>query len=165
MVLLLEGPEKSGKTTLAREIIKQSRVLKVDAVHASNRGCAHPQHYSDLMALGDAPDVLVVMDRAWPSECVYSKLLNRQSALMPFEEHRFEAELDLVGLKYILAPVERREPLDETDYQVSYDAERQMYLDYSAACMKYRVLTTWDVDAATGEIIAELRKMQQRKSL
>lgn len=160
MYILLEGPEKVGKSSLARSLVERSRSLDVDAVHVSSRYHAklNLRVYWDVLMLGKRRDLLVVADRAWVSEVVYSKLLGRRSPIYSAEhaERLFGAAMGAVGIGVILAPPRRRAPLDESDLQIPYNRESTAFIQYGLN-WGYTVITQdWEVPTLTEQLLSLL---------
>ena len=156
MIVLLSGPEKVGKTTLAREIVRQSRALGVHAIHG---GMRRPEPFSvdgflEMVKLGCRTDMLVVMDRGWPDEVAYTKLLQRAS---PIKSERWVEwclgdVMRTCGTGYMLVPGARREELDDSDIKVDYQAEREEFVRYGEA-WGYEIVNDWSPEQLAGQII------------
>jgi hypothetical protein len=78
MIVLIEGGEKAGKTTLATELVKVLNLAGKKAVYR-HWGPFEPEEFAQVVQ-GEADDPVVhVWDRGWLSETVYAKLLNRKN--------------------------------------------------------------------------------------
>lgn len=133
MIVLITGPEKTGKTTAALELVKRSRELQLHAVYATLRRYEKldPSVYTDLVKLGCRTDTLVVMDRGWPDEFVYGNLLNRPQAFdNSWAEWCLGSVVRMVGGLYVFCPPHRLAELDDTDLQVHYAAESAVFRAY-----------------------------------
>ena len=77
-LIIVEGPDRSGKTTLAKYIAEQTKGIYI---HASGDKTLHAgmmaYHKSILhtAAFARQQGHMVVLDRLWPSESVYGELL------------------------------------------------------------------------------------------
>lgn len=79
-VIVLEGPEKSGKSTLAAELARRgARIRKWGPL--DDEKWAADLAYSEVLAADTASPDIVVWDRSWASEAVYGALLNRDRRL------------------------------------------------------------------------------------
>lgn len=164
MIVLLTGPEKVGKTTLANEVLRKSREMGVHAVYATLRrpDPLDPDAYLELLKLGCRTDTLVVMDRGWPDEMVYSKLLDRPSPIKSeaWAEWCLGAVMRTVGWGYALVPAKRREELDRTDIQLPYDLERREFTRYGHQ-WGYDVVTEWTPWHLANHIMLSVQAAQQ----
>lgn len=75
MIVVVVGPEKAGKTTLCREMVRQA-TLKGQEVDYQHRTGKEPFSKADSMVLmhHDEPRHLSLYDRAWPCAAIYSML-------------------------------------------------------------------------------------------
>jgi hypothetical protein len=155
MIVMITGPEKVGKTTLAREVVRQSRRLGVHAVHAAFRrpDQLNPTAYLDMVKMGARSDTLVVMDRGWPDEMVYGDLLRREPAIKSeaWAEWCLGAPMRTAGMGIVLAPPRRRAQLEDNDLQIEYEDERRRFVSYGLK-WGYSVIPAMDVDT---EVLAE----------
>jgi len=78
VIFLIDGPEKAGKTTLISELASSNSSIKV-----RHWGPVDPDDrvYLELLKHDALSPNIFVWDRAWPSEHVYAKLLNRNRRL------------------------------------------------------------------------------------
>lgn len=133
MFILLTGPEKAGKTTLAAKLLAAECRLHV--VHARMRrpGEVDGREYLHLVKLGACSRALVVVDRGWPDEFVYTRLLGRRS-LMPsaaWNEWCLGEPARQVGVTALVLPTERLAPLDDSDFQLSWEVESTAFREYA----------------------------------
>jgi hypothetical protein len=129
-IIVLDGPENVGKTTLAMEIVRQNPgaryrhwgPVKHDEVYA-------PALMEDIMLGG-----LVVWDRSWASEHVYSKLLNRTKHRLgddPFlGEWLYTRAVLSVGCCFMVVGDEIQ-PHDEDDLPVDPVEEQNEFTGYA----------------------------------
>lgn len=78
-VVLLEGPDGAGKTTLAEHLCK-----KYDGhyVHRTwHKGMDVWSHHSEALEIANerSANQLVVIDRLWPSEAIYGRVFRKES--------------------------------------------------------------------------------------
>lgn len=133
MLITIDGPEKVGKTTLARALQRMygAQIRKWGPIS---------EHYEYAGPLKDdiersARGRLVVWDRAWASEHVYAVLMKRDGHIMGKDpwagEWMHGRACDAVGLKVIMlgptdiAPVVAAR--DETDLPVDPAKERELF--------------------------------------
>lgn len=82
---VFDGPEKSGKTTIIREVNRQlnesspitSQVVKWGPVDPDDR--VYTNHIAN--AVGDSSNTVTLWDRSWAAEHVYARMLNRDRRL------------------------------------------------------------------------------------
>jgi hypothetical protein len=163
MYIMITGPEKTGKTTLAHAIARESRHIGVDAVHISSR--YHPRLdpgvYLAGLTLGFRDDMLVIADRGWPDELVYAAYFDRYSPIKSAEN--YERYLGEVGFGVTLAPPQRLGDLDEDDWRIPYDQERQLFIDLTQP-WGYLLFTEWDVSRLAKQLVVQVHeKWQQQK--
>jgi hypothetical protein len=105
-IIIIEGPDAVGKTTLARSIKK----LAPDAlyIHSRYHKDIWPYHAAALRrAVRHARIAPVIMDRHWPSECAYGRAF-RAGPAARYNERALYRVLERYGACYVLAapPVE-----------------------------------------------------------
>ena len=71
MLVVLEGPEKAGKTTVARHIMANLRKSNIVYRRHIKGDSNHQTIMNDLDFALSHPDDLIIFDRWWPSELVY----------------------------------------------------------------------------------------------
>jgi len=76
-VIVLDGPEKAGKTTLARQVM----ALDPSVRYRHWGPVASITEYDRPLVDDVPPDHLVIWDRSWASEHVYDRLLRRGAVL------------------------------------------------------------------------------------
>jgi len=144
-VIILEGPEKSGKSTLAVTLEKALSVAFDNVIIRHWEGRAIPDDSIYLKPLIRATSVssselIEIWDRGWPSEYVYGNLLSqpRRLANDPWlGEWLYGRAVQPDGLRVMLAgpSASRLQSLrDSSDLPVSPMAEKTMYIEYG---MKY----------------------------
>jgi hypothetical protein len=165
MFIIITGPEKCGKTTLARALQQQSRKLGIDAVHIAARGRLglDPSVYLDYVRLGQRSDVLVIADRGWPDEVIYSQLLQRPTAIPgeSWTEWCIGASALTNGCGVVLAPRERLAELEGNDHQLPYLIERDFFRGYGKR-RGYVVLHEWNVDEVVRNLLGFFATQQAR---
>ncbi len=145
MLIVVDGPEKTGKSTMVRHLatlLHNFNVVTINSRYTANRFAG----YMDALKMSTRPDTFVIMDRAWPSEAVYSTLLNRQAAYPDWWcEWCLGLPARTLGLVLFTNPPNRLGPLDSTDYVLDYEVERRAYEDY-AAYYGYETIDTTQID-------------------
>lgn len=137
-VLVLDGPEKAGKSTLAHEVI------------ARWQGRTEYRHWGpvrsiteylsaiiiDTGTLSGDPGRLIVWDRSWLSECVYPRLLNRPTdAPSPWHlEWLLGRAVMSMGMRVLVTPLSHMELVkrrDDSDHAVPAMDELSDFLRYA----------------------------------
>jgi hypothetical protein len=80
MLILIDGPEKAGKTTLIEYCRKEFSALGYN-VHVVKQGPWDPDDSiisADVKKHAQDRNIVYIWDRGWPSEEVYATLLNRK---------------------------------------------------------------------------------------
>ena len=131
MIVLIDGPEKAGKTTLISELKK-----RLNAESVSWGPVTGDTVYLQPLKEACASSRWVIWDRGWPSESIYSRLLHRGRRLEkePFlGEWLYGRAVQTCGLRVILLPgnvdevINRR---DKTDLPVDPVQEYMAYKTY-----------------------------------
>lgn len=140
MLIIIDGPEKVGKSTLIRRLAEKCRPLHAVVVASRYPSDFDASIFRDAVRLGARSDTVVVMDRAWPSDVVYSALVRHSDAAVPDVWYEWTLGLAAMtlGVRLVLAPPTRLAPLDLVDHVVDYDVER-------AAFVQYAKRWAWDV--------------------
>jgi hypothetical protein len=140
-LFVFDGPEKSGKSTIIREIAKiidiggvaSSRIVKWGPVEPDDRVYAE----AIKTASNFGPHTFVLWDRSWAAEHVYAAMLNRDRRLKddPWlgEWLHGRAASMLGGSTMVFSPsaewsIAHR---DDTDLQVDPHDERRRFFDYA----------------------------------
>lgn len=136
MIIMLDGPEKSGKSTLRKMLVEEAEARKWHVVQAHMKRPQPVDHkaYIHLLILGCRTDTLVIFDRSWISELVYNKLLHRKDTDLTREMvQTFNHILGLVGVGYILTdnPENLENLRSADDLPVSAYDENNLYLAYA----------------------------------
>lgn len=133
MILVLEGPEKSGKSTLANAIAEK---LNIKIRHW---GPVNPDDrvYTKYLIDESQNEEWIIWDRCWPSEHIYGKLLrrNRRLSYDPWlGEWLHGRAVQANGLRIIVLPstveqlINRR---DVSDLFVDPSKETRAYAKYA----------------------------------
>lgn len=153
MLILIDGPEKAGKTTLIAALAKDLKELKYKVeVHAQGPWSPNDAYVAPMVKAHTLDmSTYHIWDRGWPSEEVYATLLarTRRAQGNPFLMEWLHGRS--TPYKFILLPtdVSRLRVLrDDTDLPVDPEAEaaaftkyvaygyRLLYNDYTAASIK-----------------------------
>lgn len=122
-VIVIDGPDCSGKTTLANSIIEHfGGKEKVAYIHATYRfrtkmDVYHRAIYERAMKL--AQKMPVIIDRWWSSEIVYAKAFRGRTS-WPKNARIFDRLARRAGFMYIFAL-----PEDAEKYHEAWNAERE----------------------------------------
>lgn len=117
MNIIIEGPEKAGKTTLIDLVLRGFKPERTQRIHIHHRESEEPGSLGDgfgylyrFVSGLDSPEI-VTWDRGWISENVYGNLLEdgRHLAKDPFKSEWFYGRaLQGRGGKFVLLPDDRR---------------------------------------------------------
>lgn len=139
-VVVIDGPEKAGKSTLIKAFKKEMEACG-RTVNVTRWGPVDPDDrvYTDVLKANIRlkNGAVQVWDRAWPSEHVYGKLLNRQRRLAHdpwLGEWLHGRALYRHGVRAILLPsvwVEAATRRDKTDLMVNPADEFDAYKIYA----------------------------------
>lgn len=118
-VYVIEGPDCSGKTTLANEL---ARALGAKQIHLTYRWRSrmdlyHRWAYEKVQALRKQQPV--ILDRWWPSEVVYAKAF-RGGTPWPMNARHFDRMSRQAGFHYVFCL-----PEDRDNYFATWMEERQ----------------------------------------
>jgi hypothetical protein len=141
-ILLIEGPEKSGKTTLARQLLNNLP----GSTYTHWGPIASPDEYIEPMLAHAASPHVHIWDRGWPSESIYSSLMPGRVNLLGtawWGEWLFRRPALTGGMAIVLLGhssnelASRRTP---DDLPVDPAVERDAYNDY-AQNFRYPAMT------------------------
>lgn len=133
MLILLDGPEKAGKTTIANELARQ---LHGVVVHWGP--CTTDRVYKQGLQEAVALRQPVIWDRGWPSEHVYSKMLGRGRRLesdLWLGEWLYGRAFQTLGVRAIIAgppPTVLAALRTPDDLNVDPAIEQRLFVEYGA---------------------------------
>jgi hypothetical protein len=138
-VIIVDGPEKTGKTHTIARIIDELNGFGIPAERVHWGLVDDYDAYVPMLKEHTAKrDKVWVWDRAWPSEFVYGKLLNRESHTMTKDPWLgawcLDRAADANGLKVMLLPEDVTALMkvrDATDQKVHPQHEVEMYNLYA----------------------------------
>jgi len=175
IVLVFDGPEKAGKTTLCRRLQQHLRdntdIQYVDYLHWTGRADPDESIYRERLDihLGVDADYLSIWDRSWASEHIYGRLLkqNRNLANTLLEPY-WALEHDNL-LKYILLgpsvdQLERKR--DSTDLLIPVNTERYYFAIFGQLNYEWEVIQNewseiWTINFLDrmARMVTQLRKL------
>jgi len=164
-VILIEGPEKAGKSTLATALAKVLAPMtdRVEVRHMVGRAKPDDRVYSRQLAEDTAAgssDLIAVWDRCWPSEYVYGTLLHQDRRLAGdpwLGEWLYGRAVNANGLRVILPgpdSVTLAASRDNSDLPVDPGEEQRLYLAY-AFRFGWLVLERENIDDMTTRVVRE----------
>jgi hypothetical protein len=134
-LIIVEGPDASGKTTLAKFIARKHNGLYV---HMSGHKEYHPimtTYHRDWLDNIEwnvkSTGSLVVLDRTWLSELIYGSIFRPNAPLFPFQE--FQERIMLMGGLYIICA--GNSDLHEANKNKDHPYSRE---DYIKICSGYK---------------------------
>jgi hypothetical protein len=137
MIVVVDGPEKSGKSTMIADLVKtlshdgvETRVRKWGKVFPDDRVYLGPLS-EDI----DDVETVSIWDRSWASEHVYGKLLNRDRRLSHdswLGEWLYGRAVQAAGVRVMLTadPEELQARRDDTDLPVEPMTENNFFKYY-----------------------------------
>lgn len=181
MIIVIDGPEKAGKTTLIRALTGPLAEVTGLRVNVRHWGPVKPDDRVYTPALQEdvraVHDTITVWDRTWASEHVYGFLLDRDRRLARdplLGEWLHGRVIQSVGSRYMLlsSTHDRRQLRDDSDIAVDPNDEMQRYWwyadrfgwselwnNYTAVCLRR------NVDRIIGDAVrvrADLRDLAYR---
>lgn len=173
MIIVFDGPEKAGKTTLINALADELR-SRGNNVKIRHWGPVDPDDRVYTPALQEdalSEDVITLWDRSWASEYVYSTLLDRDRRLNGdafLGEWLHARAVHTVGFHVVVlagAP-DLREHRDETDLPVDPYRELSLFTNYGATFQWRQVFNGYNdfslrsnVDTLTAWIVAKQMAM------
>ena len=151
MLLILEGPEGAGKSTIAKMVtdVWDTRNPPVYVHHV--RGDSNPTRIeTDLKEAEDNPETLYIFDRWWPSALVY-RPHDGHANLLPLDpwllEQKYGKRADEQGLRYLVTrPVQKLiENRGEDAVDIDPAHELLMYQMLCSPMWRRTTLKTFDV--------------------
>lgn len=97
-IIILEGPDNAGKTTLAQALTKSFQALTwrltksfgtMNTIHASGKSSFHSAmdvYHEEILNIVEMNGGTWILDRHWPSEVVYKKIFRPTSC--PGYDHK-----------------------------------------------------------------------------
>ena len=166
-VILVEGPEKAGKSTLIRTLLEKIPTAKVRKFSGPMQG----EEYLVALLEDTRPSLfpmVTIWDRGWASEFVYSWMLQRPTALTG---HKAE-DLDKILIEtggigvVLLGPnlgtlIKNR---DETDLDVSPRGERAYFQAYADGEPGWLTYNNEHSESYVGHMVALILEMLEVKN-
>ena len=139
-LIILDGPDGSGKTTLAKEIVRQTggRYMHLTYRFKEKMFTYHLAALHRAVKLSQTQ--MVVIDRLWMSELAYANAY-RNGSKWPLMYRMLERIiLKHAGLEVLCLPNDLSRQLDE--YKALKASREEMYHDIAPVCIEYHKL--WD---------------------
>jgi thymidylate kinase len=140
-LFIIEGPDCSGKSTLARHIAVQKDAVYIHASGAKSLHQAMQEYHESLFAIAAQNLEMgrnVVMDRFWPSEVVYGQALRPGLHERIYDADKFQILLSARDVSYVFC----NDPEVETRHAAQQDPDHPYDPDQFAKIVKaYDALT------------------------
>ena len=133
MLILLDGPEKAGKTTIATEL-----AWKLNGVVVHWGPCITDRVYQEGLRAAAVSKQPVIWDRGWPSEHVYSEMLGRGRRLGAdpwLGEWLYGRAFQTCGVRAIIAgpdPTQLAALRTPDDLNVDPAIEQRLFVEYGS---------------------------------
>ena len=149
-IVVLEGPDASGKSTLAAAMKDKYGAV---VIHAERRWLDKMQVYHTAILL-KAVDLafkqnkLVILDRHWPSEEVYGSVF-RGGVAKGYTSHLFQNILRRFKVLYVMClpsrgqAMMRHKALQDPDHPYDDHQYNEIWYTYEKMWQKYRVKEEW----------------------
>lgn len=138
MILVFDGPEKAGKTTLVQAVRSALTRIGVNVFIRKLGPCFPDDRVYGPAILADAQDTesVIIWDRSWAAEAVYAKLLGRQRRLINdwfLGEWLYGRTLRTVGAAFMVFSDTKKlsELRDKTDLPVLPTDESESFKRYT----------------------------------
>ena len=157
MLVVLDGPEKAGKTTLARKIMEwvmENRKTNIHYRRHIHGDSNHETIMNDLEFALSHPEDLIIYDRWWSSELVYRPFDGKPPNLplrVSVLEGRYGGLADSAGMRIMVVPAEsvlqeRRDyAQDSTDIPIPVHRERDAFYEVARRGNWIATSVGWDV--------------------
>ena len=162
MLILLDGPEKAGKTTIATEL-----AWKLNGVVVHWGPCTTDRVYQEGLRAAAVSKQPVIWDRGWPSEHVYSEMLGRGRRLGAdpwLGEWLYGRAFQTCGVRAIIAgpdPTQLAALRTPDDLNVDPAIEQRLFVEYGSR-FGYMVIhnrhTKEDVERTCELLLHQVRK-------
>lgn len=170
-VIIIEGPEKAGKSTLAAGLVKalkeSGETERVITRHWVGRATPDDRVYSDALrtdSMEHASQLVSVWDRGWPSEYVYGTLLKQDRRLANYPwlgEWLHGRAVRANGLAVMLlgpSAEELTRRRDGSDLPVHPEDERGLYRAYAERYGWSTIDSQWSVADMVDAVLAQFRE-------
>lgn len=108
-LIIIEGPDRTGKTTLGKYFVKRlydrgQNAVYLKAVYTARLASAMFDYQTNLLDIAqwniENTDSRVIIDRHWPSNAIYGTICNNQ---IVFQTGSFQDRIEKLGGIYIFA--------------------------------------------------------------
>ncbi len=161
-LVIIDGPEKAGKSTLIQALVEHLRRTgrEAESIHWG-RMDSDDRVYSSYVMNHVLTNKIWVWDRGWPSEHVYGVLLNRDRRMRDnpwIGEWLHGRATQTNGVRIILtgpSPEELSNLRDESDHLVDPRKEQELYAWYGNA-FKWKVIQNQHTKASLNEQVQKI---------
>jgi len=134
-IVIFDGPDNCGKTNMALDLAKRTRVTYFKNKDEHKYFLSDPSYFKNAIRYVDtyftsyleASGNSVILDRAWPSEYVYSHVLNRPTDMAVLEA--LDARHAVLGTKIII-PFRTDYSMCKDDYKIVNDTIKNIHDRY-----------------------------------
>jgi nicotinamide riboside kinase len=135
-LIIIDGPDATGKTTLANAIIKKTPGSQYVHLTYSDSLDMYAYQFNILdQAVKDSKTRLVILDRLWISENIYGTVF-RGGSDKNFHEHVMDILAQKANALYIIA-LPKTVTSGVKRHKESMDKREEMYDDIKEICQRY----------------------------
>lgn len=175
MIVVIDGPNKSGKSLLIENVVDQlqSKNIEVKVRHWGPLK-TDDREYTESLVEDSKDKGIVIWDRSWVCESVYGTMLNRNRRLVGnpwLGEFLHTRGVKSNGLCFIVMPAlagQNIDLLDNTDAKYSDNPylERKLFMDYADRFSWHKLFNSFNkdsLDGMTNTIINAIQDYDKRK--
>jgi len=175
MIVIIDGPNKSGKSLLINNVVEQLQNLKFE-VKVRHWGPlkVDDREYTESLVEDSKSSDIIIWDRSWVCESVYGTMLNRKRRLVDnpwLGEFLHTRGIKRNGLCFIVMPALAGlniDLLDKTDAKYSDNPylERDLFMKYADRFRWNKLFNNFDkksLDGMTDTVIKEIQNYDQKQ--